>query len=379
MILIPIIVLFWQENGLGLTEIFILQTVFSCIILLMEIPSGYLSDRYGRKPTLALGSALFFLAILTYTVSHSFIGFLIAETLYGIGYSFKSGTADALTYDTMLELHSEKEYRRVTGNQFFFYFGSEAFAGLLGGALASFSLLHYGNLRLPVYATLIPFGATVLISLLLTEPKRHKTQEKRHLQAMWNIGKNTIIHNSPLRSVIAIGSLLSAISYALFWFIQPYQQLAGLPLALFGVVHALLVGCGAFAAKYVHTLERWFDDRLVLIGIATTIILSTLLLSVLPISVWCILFFLLNRIAWSFKSPLLKDMINRMTTSDIRATVLSIQSFGMRLIFILTAPLIGYAADLYSIQQAILGTGIVGGIALVILFLLMRNVWEEVE
>ena len=45
----PIIVLFFQENGLTLQEVMILQGSYSLMIALMEIPSGYIADLFGRK------------------------------------------------------------------------------------------------------------------------------------------------------------------------------------------------------------------------------------------------------------------------------------------------------------------------------------------
>ena len=49
MVAMPIIVLFFQENGLNLQEVMILQGSYSLMVALMEIPSGYIADLFGRK------------------------------------------------------------------------------------------------------------------------------------------------------------------------------------------------------------------------------------------------------------------------------------------------------------------------------------------
>ena len=49
MLAMPIIIIFFQENGLSLMEIMILQGTYSLMIAFMEIPSGYFADKYGRK------------------------------------------------------------------------------------------------------------------------------------------------------------------------------------------------------------------------------------------------------------------------------------------------------------------------------------------
>ena len=60
MLIMPIVVLFYQENGLGMQEVFTLQAIYSIAIVVLEIPSGYFADALGRKKTLIIGSILGF-------------------------------------------------------------------------------------------------------------------------------------------------------------------------------------------------------------------------------------------------------------------------------------------------------------------------------
>ena len=49
MVAMPIIVLFFQEHGLSLMQVMILQSVYSLTVAITEIPSGYFADFFGRK------------------------------------------------------------------------------------------------------------------------------------------------------------------------------------------------------------------------------------------------------------------------------------------------------------------------------------------
>lgn len=73
-----------------------------------------------------------------------------------------------------------------------------------------------------------------------------------------------------------------------------------------------------------------------------------------------------------FATPILKGYINQMTFSEMRATVLSIRNFIIRLMFAAIAPFIGWLNDMYSLQAALLvSAGIIllpGGIFLVLQF-----------
>lgn len=370
-VFIPIAVIFWQNNGLSLRDIFLLQAAFAIATLILEIPSGYISDRWGRKNTLIVSAIMDFIGVLIYSFSHGFWGFFAGELVLGIAISLASGTIDALAYDTLLELNETKKFRKIIGHMLFLRFGAEAIVGIAGGALALISL------RATFFATLIPFGIGILFALTLEEPHRHKLQEERHLEVMWRIFKDTLVHNIPLRSIIMLQGIISSMSLMLFWFFQPYQVAVGIPLALFGITHGIIVTAGAFASKTTHQITKWIDDRLLLLIISAAMIISFLFLGLFT-SVFGLLCFLVSRVAWSTLSPLVNDIVNRMTTSEIRATVLSVRAFINRILFAIVSPFIGYAADVYSLNIAILITGILGGVSIVIILLLMRKTWVHI-
>ena len=51
MVAMPIIVLFFQEHGLSLTEVMTLQAIYSFSVAICEIPSGYIADNYSLETT----------------------------------------------------------------------------------------------------------------------------------------------------------------------------------------------------------------------------------------------------------------------------------------------------------------------------------------
>src|SRR5512145_1318281 len=75
-----IITLFWKDQiGLTLADILLLQAIFSVATVVMEYPSGYLSDRLGYRFSLLLASLLGITGWITYTVAGSFATVLLAE------------------------------------------------------------------------------------------------------------------------------------------------------------------------------------------------------------------------------------------------------------------------------------------------------------
>ena len=67
MLAMPIIVLFFQEHGLTLTEIMLLQSIYSLSVAFFEIPSGYMADLFGRKHTIVMSTFFSFMGYLVFS------------------------------------------------------------------------------------------------------------------------------------------------------------------------------------------------------------------------------------------------------------------------------------------------------------------------
>ena len=61
-------------------------------------------------------------------------------------------------------------------------------------------------------------------------------------------------------------------------------------------------------------------------------------------------------------TPVMRTYINDITPSNMRATVLSVRSFCIRVTFAVIAPLMGWIADIYTLFHSFLFLGIIVGI-----------------
>lgn len=363
---VPIFIPFQQAHDLSLQQAFLLQSIYALALVLLEIPSGYLADRWGRRHTILTGSFALFLGMLTYAITSNFTGFLFAELLLALGVSFHSGTVEALTYDTLVELKEERRFLKVNGQQGFFALGSKAITSLLVGLLAAVSL------RLPFYADVGLFGAATLVSYFLVEPHRHILKETKHLRILWNICTHALLHNRALQAAIALYTIVAAMDIQIFWFLQAYQIAIGLPMALFGITNAVMCLLGAFAYREAHYLGKRAEHKGTLFVIAFGVILTCFGLSAVS-SIGGLAFFMMEGMAFGVFDPLLSNLMNRITTSDIRATVLSIRSFSSRLFFAVISPFLGAMADAFSLSYALLLTGVIGATGLALTFILTQQ------
>jgi len=352
MLIMPIITLFYQENGLSMKDVLLLQGIYSVAIVALEIPSGYFADLWGRKSTLIIGSFLGVIGFGIYSFTYGFWGFLLAELTLGIGQSFISGSDSALLYDSLKESNREHEYTKIEGRVLSIGNFAETIAAVIGGFLAEYSL------RTPFIAQTFIAMIAIPASISLVEPYRKIIKEDRW-KSILRVLKNTLINNKELQSLIILTAFIGTATLTMAWFIQPYlKDIQNLSLSEIGITLSILnliVGLTTLIAYKIESkLGKTKSLLFIIIGISGSYFLMG------TYSHWSIFliiaFFYFTR---GIATPILKDYINRCTSSDVRATVLSIRNFAIRVIFAIAGPFFGWYSDLFSIQSALIIAGIV--------------------
>ena len=348
MLTMPIIVLFFQENGLTLMEVMILQSVYSLTIAITEIPSGYIADFFGRKNSLIFSTILTFCGYLIFSNFSSFEFFVCAQVIIALGGSLMSGADSALMYDTLLEIKEEKQYTKIEGRTYGIGNFSEAIAGLLGGLLATSSLLLPIQIQTAVLFLCIP------IAVSLVEPSIHKDNKlKNGLHTILKVVKFSLIENIKLRWLIIYSSIMGVATLSAAWLAQPFFKSIDISLIYYGVLWASLnVTAGISSVNsYKYEQKNNTPNLLLILGILMS--LSFFIIYLLPNYYGLILIFAIYYLR-GIITPLLKNQININTKSNIRATVMSVRSFVLRIAFAIVAPVLGYLADNNSIYNSFL-------------------------
>lgn len=365
-LVMPIIVLFYEKHGLGLQDVFILKSVYSVAAVALEIPSGYLADVWGRRNCLISGCILFFFGYLCYSFTSTFEAFLMAEILLGTGQTLVNGADSALLYDTTVHYRKENLYLRYEGRITMIGNFAEALAGIFGGLLAAYSL------RLPFYvqAGIAFIGIPAAFAL-----REWKIQNKLQNPAseIVRIIKYSLVTNKKLCYNIMFSGIIGAATLTMAWFVQPVLIYLKTPISWYGVIWTVLNLTVGFAALWSDRIDNYFGPKKMGILILTIITGGYIALA-FNLSYAGLAILLVFYIFRGFATPILKGYINQMTFSEMRATVLSIRNFVIRLMFAAIAPFIGWLNDYYSLQTALLVTaGIMLIPGTVFLFLQLKN------
>jgi MFS family permease len=342
-----IITLFWKDHiSLTLTQILLLQSIFSLATLLLDYPAGYISDRLGYRFALNIASLFGIVGWGLYTIADSFGGVLLAEILLGISLSFISGSDSALLYETLRAEGKEQHYARYEGRMNGFAQGGEALGAVFAGVLYAAAPLLPFFLQVGVW-----IAALCVTKLLVEAPRAQRTIPARsHLAEALQTARYAFMDNRRLRYTILLNTLLGIASFFPVWLIQPYMQRSGVPVAWFGPVWAGANLTVALCAMASHRVHRRFGDRSMVILFVVLIAAGYFGLGIIE-GVWGFLCYYLLTCMRGLRGPMMLTHAQTESPSANRAAILSLQSVSFRLFFACTGPLVGKLADTVGVRQ----------------------------
>ncbi|MDP3093559.1 MAG: MFS transporter [bacterium] len=338
-VLIPF---FTVWGGISLFRVQLLQSWFMFWIFILEIPTGIVADRFGRKYSLAAGGVIVALAAILYGSFPRFEMFLAGEFLFAIAIAFMSGADKALLYDALKESNREEDSKKVFGRAKSFEYLAMFVSAPLGGIVAA----KFG-LNAPMLFSCIPFLLAAIIAFLINEPKRYQTTlESRRYLDIAKKGISFLRHHKKLRIIAIDGILVAAAAYFVVWFYQALLIRLNVPVLYFGYFHAFLVATEIIITSNFVRLEKLFGSGKNFLKFGTLATGATfLLVAVLP-NVFTVILFLL--FAGGFGLTRLELMfvyMNKLIPSEQRATILSSISMFKRFMLVALNPLVGLIAD----------------------------------
>jgi len=354
-LVMPIVVLFYQDNDMGMHEIFLLKAIYSVAVVFMEIPSGWMADVWGRKKTLILGSILGSAGFLMYSFSFGFLAFAVAEIILGIGHSFVSGADSAMLYDSLKADNKTDKYTKEEGRITSLGNFAEAIAGILGGFLAAISL------RTPFYFQFVVAAIAIPAALTLIEPKINTSKHILSIKKLVQNIRETFLTNQNLRISILLSAVTGTATLTFAWLVQPFFKAINLPVEMFGIFWTALNLTVGGSSIFAHKVETFLGRRNSLLVIIVFVAFGYFLSGTM-ISYWGIAFLFLFYLVRGLATPILKNYINQYTESEVRATMLSVRNFIIRITFAVIGPLLGWITDHISLNYAFL---LAGGIYLI--------------
>lgn len=346
---IPVLVPYSLSLGLSMQEIFEVQSFFAFMVAVLEIPSGYYCDLYGRRKTLILGGVFYGIGFTLLSFVTTFKGMLLYELFTALAFSLISGADVAFLYDQMDETHSREDKSKALAQIQFSQTTAEAVGSILGGFFASISL------KLPFILQSVVSWFPLFIAFTFVEV-RHVSRTTKHKENFLKVLKELLhIKNRYTLMNLVIWSLSTFCSV---WILQKYWQDQHVPLAYFGMLWAFFNFSAGVAGKNITYLKSYIREEKILLLAGTFPIIAYLGLGLIPgqIALVFALFFYLGR---GLMQVILREQFNHHLTDDMRATANSVQSFLFRILFAVIGPIIGFSLDQNGTRNTITYLGLI--------------------
>ncbi len=363
MIVIALWVPYLAAQGISMRQFMELQAVFAIVIVCGEVPSGLLSDQWGRRKTLLLGCVLKAISFSLLPLWSSYEGFLFYHLTMGIALSMISGGDVALLYDSHLAAGGEKAggMALLANAKLAAQIGATASA-LLGGVVVA---LSYGHL---LWANAVLSWIPLLLVLSITEPPAAPDRAKKPSAGFKEVLSTTLVGDAATRLAFLNLVASGAGGLVMFWVNQKYWQASGVPLALFGVLLAVYSLIFGFAGKAAAPGTARFGQRPLLAAAGVLPIIACF--GMASFLGWGgILLGTLGQVGRGLGGVLFLNALNEKISSAFRATVISMANLGTRGLFALLGPLVGYGIDRWGVPSVLWAMGSLFLIAFVFLLL----------
>jgi MFS family permease len=309
--------LWWvQEREVSPAAVAAILAAGDLALTALEMPTGWLADRYGHRACLIAGSALQIAGMLFCWLGPGIPGLLAASLLVALGDAFRSGADQALLYRSCVAVDRESDFQAIEARTKAATLAALVAMVLAGGAVVSTWGFAAGWI---VETALSVAGLTIAFAMV--EPPAAANLAARATPAAAGIAGSKKASLAGVASLIALvlpASWLGGIAGAATFFAQTSGWATTERATLLVAIVTLAEACGAILAKRLAATLRM---QVVLAVTGTSVLLAALLQPwiFLP-AVAC------ASLVLGVAEPLRATAIQRMSADHVRARAASMAS-----------------------------------------------------
>jgi MFS family permease len=367
---IPIMTPFFNSIGLNQEQIALSQMIFTVVVMLLNVPTGWLADRFSRKWANIIGDFGCALTLILYSQAQDFTGVVLCETLVGVFLAFSQGVDASLLKHFSSKLDSSGElykttFSKVSSLQYICMLSLM----LLGGPIGAI------DFRLAIALSAVTFLVGGTVALFVNDDSENLVPSHRNpLKDMLRVVKDAA-QNPALRLRIFAYAVAREITHGIIWVFTPLMLLAGVPLAVVSVGWAINNVAGfigsKIAQKFATRLKEWQI-------FAIPILLVTIGLGVMSLhfSLATIWLYLLMGVTQGWTSATMLPLLQRHAKPSEQTSVISLARVAAQILYLPAVWLIGIAADLKTEYSMLTTLLIFVPLSLPILFKLRREKYK---
>ncbi len=362
---LPIYVVFFQEGrGFTLAQIGIIDAVFWLANALGEVPTGAIADRYGRKTSMLLGTAIYTVSIGLVAVAESFPFVLLAYLGWGIALTMTSGADEALLYESLQAEGRGKDYTRVNARVMMIETSARSVGSVVGALLAGIAL------ALPFTMSAVLGVATFAVLLTLKEPQAASDMPRASYNTIMRDALR-LVRTRPLMrwalfylAIVPLGPFI-----ILFVYIQPYALEVGFSVQALGLLVMVMNLVTIAGAGIAPRLSQRYGEVSVLLAVPPLLLMGLVALA-MGVNMLGLVVIGAVALVQAVIRPIVMTIVHREVSDSARATVVSLGSLAFTLLLALFSPIYGWLADTVGLNAVFAVMALtLGGTMLAVLFM----------
>ena len=320
----------YEATVAGLTpmQLVLVGTTLEVTAFLFEIPTGVVADVFSRRLSIIIGYIMMGLGFLVEAFFPAFLPILIAQVIWGVGYTFTSGATQAWITDEIGEEKANPLFLRA------------ARVGLTASLVGMGATIFIGaeNAAMPI---LIGAIGVILIGIILifimpeTGFKPTPMEDRNTWQHMWhtfNEGIRSVRTRPRLMNILGVGLFYGLYSegFDRLW-VKHLLDTFEIPILFGSNQVAFFTGLRLVAAVFSILALRWVEKRVdssspLAIGRAMTWVTGGIIIAMLGFALSPLLFltlclYLTIDVLRDVRAPLQTAWVNHKLDPQTRATV----------------------------------------------------------
>jgi MFS family permease len=353
--------IFLLDAGLTNFEAFAANACFTAGMVIFEIPTGVVADRWGRRASFLCGTLTLAtttgLYVLLWQLHSAFVWWAIVSALLGLGFTFFSGATEAWLVDALTATKFEGQLEGV------FARGQIVMGAMtLGGSVAGGFIAQLSNLGVPyVVRAAVLLAMFVLALIMMHDLGFTPARGDRPVAEIKKIVTSSVEHGlkvPAVRAIMLAGMFTGGVGFYVFYALQPHllnlwgnQQAYGIA----GLAAAFVAGAQIVGGLLTPWIRRAFKRRTSALLILEAVSVIMLALIGLIVNFWVVIvLIMLWALVDNAGTPIRQAYLNGMIPSKQRATILSFDSLINSTGGIVAQPLLGRSADVWGYQVSYL-------------------------
>lgn len=253
--LAPVLLLFYQQNGLTIADFVMFQGIFQLTGIVFEIPCGYIADLISKKKVLILAFFCFFLRAGLWLSSSGVFIVILGEFFNALSRAFLSGVYDSYIYDYLKNKNKTSRMLKECGRTNF----SMSFGAMFAAIFSALLYKHYGTTALLSLEFVLTF-ASILLLTSLPNPPSAKPRGQHLAEKFAEIKSATIstLQNRNINLYIIYSALLFSTTSLFCWCFQPLLKISSAPVFLFSGIYVINHALRAGFSLYINKLKKFF-------------------------------------------------------------------------------------------------------------------------